>query len=133
MFGTRVPGMPGMSESARIYGMVAAVLTVMVALPAAATVGNKDRGEFYAREHCATCHAIGRVGESPYPKSPPFRTLHEHYAVEGLAEALAEGIIVSNTGVRQMPEFVLSPDEIDDFIAYLKSLEPGTAPAKRTD
>jgi mono/diheme cytochrome c family protein len=122
-----------MSQSARTCGTVAAVLTVMLTLPAAAAVGNKDRGEFYAREHCATCHAVGRLGGSPYPKSPPFRTLHEHYAVEGLAEALAEGIIVSNTGAREMPEFVLSPDEIDDFIAYLKSLEPGTPPARKTD
>jgi cytochrome c len=103
--------------------MVAAALTVILTLPAAAATGNKDRGEFYAREHCATCHAVGRIGQSPYPKSPPFRTLHEHYAVEGLAEALAEGIIVSKTGVPAMPVFVLSPDEIDDFIAYLKSLE----------
>jgi mono/diheme cytochrome c family protein len=46
------------------------------------------------------------------------------YDVEGLAEALAEGIIVGNTGERQMPEFVLSPEEIDDLIAYLKSLGP---------
>ena len=130
MFGTQVFGMTGMSQSPRTHVMVAALLTVMLTSPASAAVGNKNRGEFYAREHCATCHAVGRLGESPYPKSPPFRTLHEHYAVEGLAEALAEGIIVSNTGVRQMPEFVLSPDEIDDFIAYLKSLEGPARTAK---
>ena len=43
--------------------------------------------------------------------------------VEGLAEALAEGIVVGNTGERQMPMFVLSTDEIEDLIAYLKSLD----------
>jgi cytochrome c len=85
--------------------------------------GNKARGEFFARENCSTCHAIGLVGASPYPLAPPFRTLHKKYDVEGLAEALAEGIIVGNTGVRQMPEFVLSVSEIEDLIAYLKSLE----------
>jgi len=50
--------------------------------------------------------------------------LPKTYDVEGLAEALAEGIVVGNTGVRQMPMFVLSADEIDDLIAYLKSLVP---------
>jgi len=40
-----------------------------------------------------------------------------------LAEAFAEGIIVSHNGARQMPQFMLSPGEIDDLIAYLKSLE----------
>lgn len=93
------------------------------AAPAGAAA-SKARGEFYAREHCATCHAVGRIGASPYPRAPAFRTLPAKYDVEGLAEALAEGIIVGNTGERQMPEFVLSPDEIDDLIAYLKSLGP---------
>jgi mono/diheme cytochrome c family protein len=50
--------------------------------------------------------------------------LHQRYDVAGLAEALAEGIVVGNTGGRQMPMFVLSVDEIEDLIAYLKSLEP---------
>jgi mono/diheme cytochrome c family protein len=52
--------------------------------------------------------------------------LPNKYDVEGLAEALAEGIVVGNTGARQMPMFVLSTDEIDDLIAYLKSLAPAT-------
>lgn len=82
-----------------------------------------ERGRAYAQRNCATCHAIGRTGNSPYAPAPPFRTLHERYDVEALAEALAEGIVVGHTGVRQMPQFVLSPPQIDDLLAYLKSLE----------
>lgn len=100
----------------------AAWLFVMAA-PAEAA-GDRARGETIAQENCSTCHAVGKVGISPYPLAPPFRTLHKKYDVEGLAEALAEGIVVGNTGVRQMPMFVLSVDEIEDLIAYLKSLEP---------
>jgi len=37
-----------------------------------------------------------------------------------LEEALAEGIF---TGHPAMPEFVLEPEHIGDFIAFLKSLE----------
>jgi mono/diheme cytochrome c family protein len=51
--------------------------------------------------------------------------LHERYDVEALAEALAEGMIVGHGGARQMPQFTLSPAEIDDLLAYLKSLETG--------
>jgi mono/diheme cytochrome c family protein len=96
----------------------------LVAITPAESAGNRARGEFYARENCSTCHAVGPIGVSPYPLAPPFRSLSKKYDVEGLAEALAEGIVVGNTGVRQMPMFVLSVDEIDDLIAYLKSLEP---------
>ena len=40
--------------------------------------------------------------------------------MENLVEALAEGI---RTAHRAMPEFALDPHQIDDLIAYLKSLE----------
>jgi mono/diheme cytochrome c family protein len=82
-----------------------------------------ERGRAYAERSCSLCHAIGRTGASPYAPAPPFRSLHERYPVEDLAEALAEGISVSHRGPRQMPEFTLSAPMIDDFLAYLKSLE----------
>ena len=109
----------------RVLGLLlfAAASAQAVAAPAEAAA-NKARGEFFAREHCGICHAVGRTGASPYPRAPAFRTLPQKYDVEGLAEALAEGIVVSDTGERQMPEFTLSPEEIDDLIAYLKSLAP---------
>jgi mono/diheme cytochrome c family protein len=49
-----------------------------------------QRGRAFARTHCASCHAIGNVGESPLRIAPPFRTLHLRYPVEDLAESLAE-------------------------------------------
>ena len=82
-----------------------------------------ERGRAFAERNCSTCHAIGSTGTSPYEPAPPFRTLHERYDVEALAEALAEGIMVGHGGARQMPQFVLSPAQIDDLLAYLKSLE----------
>ena len=82
-----------------------------------------ERGRTFAERNCATCHAIGRTGTSPYAPAPPFRTLHERYDVEAIAEALAEGIVVGHQGARQMPEFRLEPTQIDDLLAYLKSLE----------
>jgi mono/diheme cytochrome c family protein len=73
-----------------------------------------------ASHNCARCHAIDKTHASPFKPAPPFRTLHERYPVEGLQEALAEGIVVGHPA---MPEFRFEPDQIDDFIAFLKSLE----------
>jgi cytochrome c len=88
--------------------------------PAQAEHGNVERGFIFARQHCSICHAIQKTGESPQKLAPPFRELHLRYPVEELAESLGEGI---RTGHPMMPEFQLDPDQIEDFLAYLKSLE----------
>jgi len=79
-----------------------------------------QRGLVLLRANCSRCHAISKVGESPLPIAPPFRTLHERYPVEDLQEPLAEGIV---TGHPTMPEFRFDPGQVGDIIAYLKSLE----------
>lgn len=86
----------------------------------AAQEGRIQRGRVFAETNCARCHAVGRVGQSPLPIAPPFRDLHKRYPVENLAEAFAEGIV---TGHPSMPEFQLDPAQINDLLAYLKSLE----------
>jgi len=101
--------------------LAAALSLCAVAQPASAQEGRIQRGRTFVQTNCAGCHAIGRVGESPLAIAPPFRTLHERYPVESLAEALAEGI---TTGHPTMPEFQLDPAQINDVIAYLKSLNP---------
>ncbi|HEU4661322.1 MAG TPA: c-type cytochrome [Pseudolabrys sp.] len=80
----------------------------------------EQRGYNFARQNCSRCHSIDKVTPSPLPIAPPFRTLHERYPVEALEEALGEGIV---TGHPAMPEFKLEPDQINDFLEFLKSLE----------
>ena len=79
-----------------------------------------ERGRAFVERHCARCHAVGPTGDSPMAEAPRLRDLHRRYPVEQLAEALAEGIL---TGHPDMPQFRLEPDEIEDVIGYLKSLE----------
>ena len=79
-----------------------------------------QRGRTFAQTSCAQCHAVGPVGESPLLIAPPFRTLHQKYPVENLEEAFSEGI---TTGHPTMPEFRLDVAQINDLIAYLKTLE----------
>ena len=97
-----------------------ALVMLMLLTPALAASPAEQRGKTFALTNCARCHSIDRVTESPLKIAPPFRTLHKRYPVETLAEALAEGIV---TGHPTMPEFRLEPDQINDLLSYLKSLE----------
>jgi len=96
---------------------VALLLTPWAAL---GQEGRVQRGRVFAQTNCAQCHAIGRFGDSPIPEAPPFRTLHLRYPVDDLAEAFAEGI---TTGHPTMPQFQLDPAQINDLIAYLRSVQ----------
>jgi mono/diheme cytochrome c family protein len=88
--------------------------------PAAAQSPAAQRGLTFVRVHCAQCHAIDKVSESPLTIAPPFRTLHLKYPIESLQRPLSEGIIV---GHPTMPQFRLESDQVTDVIAYLKTLE----------
>jgi len=81
---------------------------------------DERKGRTIVQMNCATCHAIGRQGDSPMAKAPPFRDLHKRYPVENLQEALGEGIA---TGHSKMPEFKFEPKQVDEIIYYLKTLE----------
>jgi mono/diheme cytochrome c family protein len=95
-------------------------VTVMLMTPALAASPAEQRGKTYALTNCARCHSIDRVTESPLKIAPPFRTLHKRYPIETLGEALAEGI---ETGHPTMPAFQLQPDQINDLLSFLKTLE----------
>lgn len=96
-----------------------AIASLCVTSAPAATPA-EQRGRTFALVNCSRCHSIDRFTRSPLRIAPPFRTLHERYPVERLAEALAEGIV---TGHPTMPEFRLDPDQIHDLLSFLKSLE----------
>src|SRR5438128_631210 len=80
----------------------------------------EKRGEALLAAQCARCHAIGHTGVSPHPDAPLFRALSRRYPIDGLAEALAEGLSV---GHPDMPEFVFDADEVGAILAYLKSIQ----------
>jgi mono/diheme cytochrome c family protein len=71
-------------------------------------------------QNCASCHAIGRNGESPNKSAPAFRSLGQRYPIESLEEALGEGIM---SGHPDMPEFTFDAKDVGAIIAYLKSIQ----------
>jgi cytochrome c len=79
-----------------------------------------QRGLTFVRVHCAQCHSIDPVSESPLTIAPPFRTLHLKYPIESLQRPLSEGVIA---GHPTMPQFRLDADQVADVIAYLKTLQ----------
>ncbi len=100
------------------HGLVVVQLTLfslsLLGVTAASDQATDERkGRTIVQMNCATCHAIGRQGESPMAKAPPFRDLHKRYPVENLQEALGEGI---STGHATMPEFKFEPKQVDEII-----------------
>ncbi len=88
-----------------------------------APVGRAEVGYEIAATRCSGCHEIGQRSSSPIPNAPTFKVLADRWPVDYLAEALAEGISVRHGADIKMPEFVFTPQEIEDFLVYMESLK----------
>jgi cytochrome c len=78
---------------------------------------SQRRGFRLVSFHCARCHAVDKVSESPLAKAPALRTLHLKYPVSDLQRPLAQGVHPD------MPRFQLEAGQVEDIMAYLKTLE----------
>jgi cytochrome c len=105
----------------RLIPLLAAALALALVSPALAK-GDVGRGKKIAEINCAECHAVGRTGASANAKSPTFRTLAQRYPLQELEESLAEGIMVGHEGP-EMPLFEFEPQEIEDLMAYLRTIQ----------
>jgi len=104
-------------------GLVAAVGAILLHVGESALAQSPavQRGLTFVGVHCAQCHAIDKVSDSPLTIAPPFRTLHLEFPIESLRRRLAEGIVADHP---TMPQFRLDPDQIADVMAYLQTFEP---------
>jgi mono/diheme cytochrome c family protein len=100
---------------------IAALLLCLAAPAAAQQSPAAQRGLTYVRVHCAQCHAVDRVSESPLAVAPPFRTLVTRHSLDSLRRRLSEGIVATHP---TMPQFRLEPDQLADVMAYLQTLAP---------
>jgi mono/diheme cytochrome c family protein len=109
-------------RGAVLYWLLVHLIAIGIMPPVSAEEASTSagRGESLLTTHCARCHAVGRTGASPHPAAPAFRTLSRKYKIEGLSEALAEGL---STGHPDMPEFVFAPEEVGAIIDYLQSIQ----------
>ena len=96
------------------------ISNIATSFPALADEQSVRRGKAFAQTNCSRCHSIDKTTRSLRTAAPPFRTLHKRYPVETLEDALGDRL---STGHPRMPEFRLDPDQVGDFISFLKSLE----------
>lgn len=80
----------------------------------------RARGEQVAGQYCGACHAVGKTGASPNPKSPVFRTILARQPAGAIAEDLREGLLI---GHKTMPRIQLLPDDVDALMSYLISIQ----------
>ena len=106
-----------------LVGLIAALAAsgaaVAASPPAGTAVGSASRGLAVAERTCSQCHAIGTMGMSPNPASPPFRDLHKRYPADSLEDAFAKGLLTHHPA---MPKIQLSTRERADLVAYFKTL-----------
>src|SRR5499433_4394743 len=99
-------------------GLVLSLALLVHAPSAFAQSPAAQRGLTFVRVHCAQCHAVDKVSDSPLTIAPPFRTLHLKFPIESLRRRLAEGIVADHP---TMPQFRLDPDQLADLMAYLQT------------
>ena len=114
---------PGLLRRPRFAALTLLVLSTAASAQEPAS-GDVASGGAIAEALCARCHAVAAGAESPTEKAPPFPTLGQRYPLHYLEEAMAEGLMVAHSDP-PMPEFVFSPQEIADLLAYLDSLSEG--------
>lgn len=97
-----------------VLALVIALAVALLATPAAAQ-GDVDNGAVMAVEWCAACHLI-ETGPPPNVAdgAPPFKT------VAGYDDARLRTWLTAPHP--PMPDFNLSRSQIDDIMAYLRSL-----------
>jgi len=117
-------------NSCRVNGclptLLAAVLMSVAFVYPAQAAGDADRGRAMYEGHCASCHGMNGDGNGPEAVAlNPAPTNFQDVAVMGaVADSdLQRGILQGkpNTAMRGYGT-ILSPQELEDVIAYLRSL-----------
>lgn len=77
-------------------------------------------GRALLQQNCASCHAIGKTGDSPRAGAPPFRRLSRSYDLETFPRQLRAGIV---SGHPDMPEFKFNEADAHAAGVYLRSIQ----------
>src|SRR6185312_2648216 len=105
-------GVPRMSVIRALFALIAAA-----ALPGIAwAAGDAARGEALAQTWCANCHLV-EPNSSARDSAPPWREI----ARRGVPDHIGARPF-HNPPHQPTPTFALARPQIDDIVAYLKSL-----------
>ena len=99
----------------------ALVLVGLLALPAAALAQDPSAtGRALLQDSCASCHAIGKTGDSPHKGAPPFRTLARSYDLDQFPRQLQRGLV---SGHPDMPDVKFNEEDARAAGVYLRSIQ----------
>ena len=79
-----------------------------------------ETGRALLQQSCATCHAIGKTGDSPRAGAPPFRGLGRSYDLDAFPRQLQAGVV---SGHPDMPEFKFNEADARAAGVYLRSIQ----------
>ncbi len=88
--------------------------------PALAQGSDVGAGKRIAQETCATCHAVTADpdAKSPNPKAPRFLDVAKMPSTTELSLK-----VFLQSSHRDMPNFILSPEELDPVVGYILALK----------
>lgn len=90
-------------------------------LPAVALAQDPSAtGRALLQQSCASCHAIGKTGDSPHVSAPPFRRLGRSYDLDQFPRQLQRGVVA---GHPDMPEFKFNEEDARAAGVYLRSIQ----------
>lgn len=99
--------------------LVAAILGFAAAPAIAAEIGNAKNGMSIAREVCARCHLVERADQSdPVQGVPSFQEVAYRPSTTELSLR-----VFLRSPHKDMPNLILSEDDLADVIAYIMSLK----------
>ncbi|MFO1103531.1 MAG: cytochrome c [Methylocystis sp.] len=99
--------------------IAASLALALFAASAMAAGADPSTGEKIAKSECASCHAIGRDAKatSPDPKAPRFIDVAKMPSTTELSLK-----VFLRSSHRNMPNFILAPEEIDSLASYILEL-----------
>ncbi len=105
----------------RLPGVFRLLLTLSLIAPAAVraqdAIGNAAAGRRLATGWCSNCHGGDPSAAEPLMPAPYFAEIANRRDTTGYKLR-----VFLRTPHTRMPNYVLSPDEIDDLVAYIMSL-----------
>ena len=109
------------TRTRKYSAMICISVAALIVGSSVALAGERaERGRRLLSENCATCHALGRTGQSPLPAAPPMRRIGERVNLDDLAERMREGL---SSGHRDMPMFRFSRADALAIRSYLTSIQ----------
>lgn len=103
-----------------LFGITAATLLFCLVPAEAQEAGSASAGLAYVRANCITCHAVEAGDQtSPYFDAPTFDSVAATPGMTGLALS-----VFLQTPHATMPNFVISPEDQANIVAYILSLRP---------